>query len=208
MIEEVGGWDSHNVTEDADLGMRLARRGYRSELIPTVTYEEANCHTIAWVRQRSRWLKGYMATYLVHMRSPRRLLKELGARQFLGFQLLFLCTISQFLLAPFLWWLWGAALGLPHLLSNEIHAELLIVLTSTVVLAGSVNGAICILAAHKTNRPRLYPWIPPMLLYFPLATLAAYKGLLEMVMAPFYWDKTSHGKTTEATKHDLSSSDP
>lgn len=208
VIEEVGGWDSHNVTEDADLGMRLARRGYRTELIPTVTYEEANCHMIAWVRQRSRWLKGYMAIYLVHMRSPRHLFKELGALQFLGFQLLFLCTISQFLLAPFLWWLWGAAFGVPHPLIDEIHADLLIVLTSTVVLAGSVNGAIWIVAVHTTNRPRLYPWIPSMLLYFPLATLAAYKGLLEMVMAPFYWDKTSHGKTKEATKHDLSSSEP
>lgn len=205
VIEKVGGWDSHNVTEDADLGMRLARRGYRTELIPTVTYEEANCQMIAWVRQRSRWLKGYMATYLVHMRSPRRLLKELGARQFIGFQLLFLCTISQFLLAPFLWWLWGAALGLPHPLSDKVHSDFLIMLTATLVLAGSVNGVIWIVAVHQTNRPRLYPWIPSMLLYFPLATLAAYKGLLEIVMAPFYWDKTTHGKTTEATDHSLSS---
>ncbi|SMP19870.1 glycosyltransferase family 2 protein [Shimia sagamensis] len=204
VIEEVGGWDSHNVTEDADLGMRLARRGYRTELINTITQEEANCRPIAWVRQRSRWLKGYMATYLVHMRSPRQLLRELGPRQFLGFQVLFLCTISQFLLAPFLWLLWGAAFGLPHPMTDILSHNAMLVLVTTLLLSGTTNGALWIAAAHISNRPRLYPWVLSMWLYFPLATLAAYKGLVEMLVAPFYWDKTSHGKTVEAIDHDLS----
>lgn len=204
LIEEVGGWDSHNVTEDADLGIRLARRGYRTELIPTITKEEANCHTIAWIRQRSRWLKGYLATYLVHMRSPLKLWRDLGPRQFLGFQTLFLCTLSQFLLAPFLWILWGAAFGLPHPLGTALSREFILTLTAVLLLSGATNGALWIAAAHKSNRPRLYPWTLSMLFYFPLATLAAYKGLIEMVIAPFYWDKTSHGKTSEATEHGLS----
>ncbi|KPA20092.1 hypothetical protein shim_35900 [Shimia sp. SK013] len=38
-----------------------------------------------------------------------------------------------------------------------------------------------------------------MVLYFPLATLAAFKALIELVVAPYYWDKTEHGKTAEAT---------
>ena len=59
---ELGGWDAHNVTEDADLGLRLARHGYRTELVATVTQEEANCRALPWVRQRSRWLKGYAMT--------------------------------------------------------------------------------------------------------------------------------------------------
>lgn len=201
LIEEVGGWDSHNVTEDADLGIRLARRGYRTELIPTTTKEEANCHTIAWIRQRSRWLKGYMATYIVHMRSPRQLWRDLGPRQFLGFQTLFLCTISQFLLAPFLWLMWGAAFGMPHPLSSAIPRETFLVLITALLLSGTANGALWIIAVNKSKRPSLYQWIPSMMLYFPLATLAAYKGLVEMVFAPFYWDKTSHGKTDEARDH-------
>ncbi len=204
LIEEVGGWDSHNVTEDADLGIRLARRGYRTELIPTVTKEEANCHVIPWIRQRSRWLKGYMATYIVHMRNPRQLWRDLGPRQFLGFQTLFLCTICQFLLAPFLWLLWGAAFGLPHPLTNTLPRETLLILVATLLLSATTNGALWITAVHKSNRPRLYPWILSMLFYFPLATLAAYKGLIEMVLAPFYWDKTSHGKTAEAIDHSTS----
>ncbi len=202
VIETVGGWDSHNVTEDADLGMRLARHGYRTELLESVTQEEANCRPIAWVRQRSRWLKGYMATYLVHMRAPRRLWRELGPRQFLGFQLLFLCTLSQFLLAPFLWSLWAAALGAPHPLSVLLPSEMLILLASALFLSGVTNGALWIFAVHASKRAPLYPWTLTMAFYFPLATLAAYKGLIEMLVAPFYWDKTSHGKTAEATGHD------
>jgi cellulose synthase/poly-beta-1,6-N-acetylglucosamine synthase-like glycosyltransferase len=70
-LEQLGRWDAHNVTEDADLGVRLARHGYVTELIPTVTYEEANCRPWRWVRQRSRWLKGFMITYCVHMKNLR-----------------------------------------------------------------------------------------------------------------------------------------
>jgi len=72
-LEKLGGWDAHNVTEDADLGFRLARHGYRTEMLHTVTGEEANCHLWPWIKQRSRWLKGYMTTYLVHMRRPVQL---------------------------------------------------------------------------------------------------------------------------------------
>ncbi|MEZ5767898.1 MAG: glycosyltransferase family 2 protein [Paracoccaceae bacterium] len=112
--KRLGGWDAHNVTEDADLGIRLARHGYRTELIDTVTKEEANCRPWPWVKQRSRWIKGYAMTWGVHMRAPGRLLDELGPRKFLGVQALFLGTLSQFLLAPFLWSFWLLALGLPH----------------------------------------------------------------------------------------------
>jgi cellulose synthase/poly-beta-1,6-N-acetylglucosamine synthase-like glycosyltransferase len=85
ILEELGGWDAHNVTEDADLGVRLARKGYKTELVSTVTYEEANCKAWPWVKQRSRWLKGFLITYFVHMRRPRRLLSDLGLRRFFGF---------------------------------------------------------------------------------------------------------------------------
>ena len=77
-LREVGGWDPYNVTEDADLGMRLARFGYRSEMIDSTTYEEAPAHFGSWLRQRTRWFKGWMQTWLVHMRQPRRLLRDLG----------------------------------------------------------------------------------------------------------------------------------
>ena len=94
-LERLGAWDAHNVTEDADLGLRLARHGYRTELIATVTGEEANCRTWPWVRQRSRWLKGYAMTWAAHMRAPVALWRDLGTRRFVGVQVLFLGTLVQ-----------------------------------------------------------------------------------------------------------------
>ena len=73
VLREVGAWDPYNVTEDADLGMRLARFGYRIGVIDSTTYEEAPARSRPWLRQRTRWFKGWMQTWLVHMRSPRRL---------------------------------------------------------------------------------------------------------------------------------------
>ncbi len=98
--------DAWNVTEDADLGVRLARRGYRTEIIETTTDEEANCRALPWVKQRSRWLKGYAMTWAVHMRDPAALYRDLGAWRFWGFQVQFLGALSQYLLAPILWSFW------------------------------------------------------------------------------------------------------
>ena len=111
-LEEVGAWDAHNVTEDADLGMRLARFGYLTKVIDTTTKEEASAHPIQWVRQRSRWLKGYLMTYAVHMRRPRQLLRDLGPWQFIGFQAHFLTAILHFTLAPLLWVFWLVLFGI------------------------------------------------------------------------------------------------
>jgi len=76
------------VTEDADLGIRLARLGYRSTVIASTTYEEAPAHWRPWLRQRTRWFKGRLQTWLVHMRAPRRLLRDLGAAGFATFHLI------------------------------------------------------------------------------------------------------------------------
>ncbi len=87
-LREVGGWDPYNVTEDADLGMRLARFGYRCGVIDSTTYEEAPADTRRWLNQRSRWYKGWMQTWLVHMREPMQIFRELGLAGFLTFQLI------------------------------------------------------------------------------------------------------------------------
>ena len=85
ILRKIGGWDAYNVTEDADLGMRLARFGYRSDVIDSTTHEEAPADIRRWLGQRTRWLKGWMQTWLVHMREPRRLFRELGLGGFLTF---------------------------------------------------------------------------------------------------------------------------
>ncbi|PSL18868.1 glycosyltransferase [Shimia abyssi] len=199
-IEHVGGWDAHNVTEDADLGYRLARFGYRTELMRTVTQEEANCHPIAWVRQRSRWLKGFMVTYLVHMRRPRQLWRDLGPRKFIGFHMVFMTTLTQFVLAPLIWSFWGAAFGLQHPLTNHVGPHAIAIAGFLLICAGILSSAIALTSVMGQGRERLYPWVLTMTLYFPLATVAAYKALIELLVAPYYWDKPAHGKTAEATE--------
>ena len=192
-IEAVGGWDAHNVTEDADLGLRLARAGYRTELIDSVTMEEANARAWPWVRQRSRWLKGYAMTWRVHMADPVALWRDIGGWRFFGVQVLFLGTFSQFLLAPVLWSLWLVLLGLPHPLDGVVPPAALWTLGLTFLVAEAASLAVAALAVRRSGRPWLALWAPAMQVYFPLATLAAWKALSETLTRPFYWDKTSHG---------------
>jgi cellulose synthase/poly-beta-1,6-N-acetylglucosamine synthase-like glycosyltransferase len=192
-LEQLGGWDAHNVTEDADLGMRLARLGYTTELVDTVTQEEANCRVWPWIKQRSRWIKGYAMTYGVHMRDPVRLWRELGPRRFAGFQIVFLGTLSHLVLAPVLWSYWAFAFGLGHPLAAAMPVWMIWAMFITFVASEAVSIAAGMIAVATPGRRFLTPWVPTLHFYFPLASLAALKGLGEIVRRPFYWDKTSHG---------------
>ena len=192
-LESLGGWDAHNVTEDADLGIRLARHGYRTELIDSTTEEEANCRALPWIKQRSRWLKGYMMTYTVHMRAPRLLFQQLGWWKFAGFQVFFLTTLTQFLLAPVLWSFWIVPLGFYHPILAALPDWLQTMIFGTLLLSEGTLLAITILGM-RLSPTRLNPlWAPMLHFYFPLGALASYKAAWEMVSKPFYWDKTSHG---------------
>src|SRR5205823_5607034 len=105
ILRRVGAWDAYNVTEDADLGMRLARAGYRAAVIESSTYEEAPARYGAWLRQRTRWFKGWMQTWAVHMSTPLRLVRDLGFSGFLTFQLVVGGNVLAALLHPiFLVW--------------------------------------------------------------------------------------------------------
>ena len=192
-LEQLGGWDAHNVTEDADLGFRLARHGMRTEMISTTTGEEANCHPLPWIRQRSRWLKGYMVTYLVHMRSPRLLLRQLGLWRFIGYQTHFVTALSQFLLAPVLWSFWLVLFGLPHPLDGTLSPALLTGIAGTFLMVELLTIATGLLAVSGPAHRHLMFWVPTLQFYFPLGVLAAYKAVFELIFAPFYWDKTAHG---------------
>jgi len=193
-LESLGGWDAHNVTEDADLGIRLARRGYRTELIDTVTREEANCRAVPWVKQRSRWIKGYAITWAVHMRRPRQLLAELGPRKFFGFQLLFLGSLSQFMLAPLLWSFWAVLLGLPHPIAAAMPPVMFWSMVGVFIFSELFTIAVGTLAVWGRDHRFLVKWVPTLHVYWPLATLAAIKAMVELVTKPFYWDKTQHGR--------------
>ncbi|MEM6387861.1 MAG: glycosyltransferase family 2 protein [Pseudomonadota bacterium] len=193
-LENLGRWDAHNVTEDADLGLRLARRGYRCGFLPTVTEEEATDTLPAWLRQRSRWIKGYAMTWAVHMRDPLHLLGELGWMRFLGVQVLFLGTLSQFLLAPLLWSFWLILFGIPHPITSIAPWEAVVALAALFFFCEVVTLLTSAMAVARPKHRWLIKWVPLMHFYFPLAAIASWKGFAEMLSRPFYWDKTAHGK--------------
>jgi len=110
-LEKLGGWDAHNVTEDADLGIRIARMGMTTEMLDSTTWEEANSEIVPWIKQRSRWLKGYLMTWAVHMRDPIGLFREIGFWPFVAFHIILLGGVMSYLSMPFLWALWVGKLG-------------------------------------------------------------------------------------------------
>lgn len=201
ILEKLHGWDAHNVTEDADLGIRLARAGYRTALISSVTLEEANNAPWAWIKQRSRWLKGYLITYLTHMRRPIRLLFELGLWKYLGFQAFFLSSISQYMLAPLVWSCMLLYLGFPEAMARIIPAHMLGWLMLAFVAMWCLSTLVYCLAVSGRHHRHLIPWTLGMSVYMTLGTLAIYKGAWELIRRPFYWDKTAHGHAQGAQAH-------
>ena len=192
-LEQVGAWDAHNVTEDADLGVRLARQGYRTEMLPTTTHEEANCRLRPWVRQRSRWIKGHILTWIVHMRSPRALWRDLGPMGFLGYQVVFLGAQSQVLLAPVMWSFWLILAGLPHPVQGLLPPAAITAVVALFVLSELLVMAVAVVGLSRTRHRGLWRAVPFLHLYHPLGAIAGWRAVWEAVVNPFYWAKTSHG---------------
>lgn len=198
-LRTLGGWDSFNVTEDLDLGMCIARRGWRVEILDSVTWEEANSRVGNWIRQRSRWLKGYMQTYLVHMRSPVRLWRELGTGNFLAFQLLVGGTPVMTLLNPVLW-----ALTLTYVLTGSplIHelfpAPVFYVGIASMVVGNFAFVYYLVTGSMLLGHHRNTKWMLLAPLYWLLMSCAAWKAALQLVARPHYWEKTAHGLVEEA----------
>lgn len=193
VLEAVGAWDAHNVTEDADLGFRLARFGYRTEMVATTTMEEANCDPRAWVPQRSRWLKGYAMTWATHMRRPRALLADLGWGGFLTFQILLLGGLTAYLAAPVFWVLWLGWLGVEMAVFQAAHPLVWMGVFGSLLLGQVVMLLVALRAVAARPRVHLLPWVMTLPLYWPLGALAAYRAVTEMFTKPFHWAKTKHG---------------
>lgn len=193
VLEAVGAWDAHNVTEDAELGLRLARSGYLTEIVETTTFEEANAAVLPWVIQRSRWLKGYLMTYGAAMRRPAILLRDLGAWRFAWLQIQFVGAVLGFLTAPLLWSFMVKPFGIWHPLDAVLSPFAYGVL-ATVMLVGLLGSiAISVYACRAKHLRHLRPITPFVEPYYLFGTIAAWIGLFELMVKPFFWAKTTHG---------------
>ncbi len=193
-LRELGAWDPHNVTEDADLGMRLYKRRWTTAVIDSTTFEEANCDLYNWIRQRSRWVKGYIQTYLVHMRDPLRLYRQVGLKAFISFQFVVGGTFFGYLVNP-LYWLLTVAWFLFHLgIVREIFPAPIFYLGSIGLYVG--NFAFTYLNVAGCLRREYYDMVKYALLspiYWAFMSVAAWKGFLQLFYRPSYWEKTHHG---------------
>jgi cellulose synthase/poly-beta-1,6-N-acetylglucosamine synthase-like glycosyltransferase len=200
-VRELGAWDPYNVTEDADLGVRLARAGYRTAMFNSTTYEEANSDLANWVRQRTRWLKGWMQTWLVHMRDPGPLFKELGPWGFLSFQSVIGGTIFIALANPILWtlttvWFIGRWAEIEALFPGPAFY-----LTAVSLYLGNFLFAYlyalgaALRGYHTAVR---YGLLAPV--YWFLLSVAAWRALFHLFIRPFHWEKTAHGLHLQTEK--------
>lgn len=193
-LQAVGGWDPYNVTEDADLGFRLARFGYETGTLDSITYEEANVRLGNWINQRTRWLKGFLQTWLVHTRQPGILIQELG----LAGAWVFLCStfavFASALLYPVFLVLTLRLLTFAPPSENTDLYSLMVSLSIAVSILGyglAAHGAR--LALRKKAITGWTLTICSLPLYWVLIGIAAWRALWEFTVQPFQWNKTRHG---------------
>jgi glycosyltransferase XagB len=195
VLRELNGWDPFNVTEDADLGIRLTQKGYRVGVIESTTFEEANVAIGNWIRQRSRWIKGYMITFLVHTRRPVHLVRSTGIGGALGFAFFVGGTVVSALVNPFSWAMLVAWAFLAHTPGfDRLFPPVLRYMGLFNLLAG--NGLfvyLTMLAPLRRKWVDLVPFSLTVVAYWALMSVAAYKALWQLIYKPFYWEKTTHG---------------
>lgn len=189
-LRAVGGWDAWNVTEDADLGFRLAAEGYTMGVLQSPTWEAAPDSLRAWIPQRTRWIKGFMQTFGVHSRAP--------PHWSTGATLSFAITLGAAIVAALLhgpliaWALVSTALGL-----IETGAPWLSPSDGALLAAGWVGaglaGVIGLRRAGLPVRLRDLLFLP---VYWPLHSVAAAHALVQLLDRPYHWDKTPHAART------------
>ncbi|HNM83719.1 MAG TPA: glycosyltransferase [Mycobacterium sp.] len=202
IVDKIGAWDPYNVTEDADLGLRIAASGYFTAVIESQTLEEANSDAINWIRQRSRWYKGYLQTWLVHIRQPLKLYRILGPRSFLRFNLVLAGTPViavlnlAFWLITILWFL-----GQPALVGAVFPSYIYFPALLALVLGNAATLYMNMIALREDDRADLLTAALTVPAFWLMMSIAAAKGLYQLVRNPSYWEKTFHGldkKTADA----------
>ena len=189
-LREIGGWDSYNVTEDADIGLRFARRGHRVGTLRSVTWEAAPERPGIWLNQRTRWLKGWMVTYVVHTRRPLLLLADLGPWRFAFFQVFFLSMIA----APLLHLAFVAGLAAPLLFPARPDMPLEQAWPFLAVFVIGNSAAFLVNLVGLVRRRMAYLWASQLLLplYWLLVAIATVRAAGQFLRRPDYWAKTPH----------------
>lgn len=204
VLRRIHAWDAWNVTEDADLGLRLARLGYAVADLPSTTHEEAPARLRAWLAQRARWMKGWMQVCITHTREPLTALRQLGADGMLGVTATLAGTVLTALFFPL--FLIASVLSLTDgslFIADGLLGRAFAAIGLTLFIAGCLAMLLPALIGLKRRKLlRLAPYAALMPLYFTLISVATWLGVVELVRSPFRWNKTEHGlaRTSEAAR--------
>ncbi len=194
-LRDIGGWDAWNVTEDADLGFRLCRNGYRIDTINSSTFEEAPVRLKAWLGQRKRWLKGWMQTLIVHTRNPAALVREIGLQQSVALLSTLFGTVIGALAAPayLIFMMKVLIFGVEFERQNTLSQ--LIIWFGILVCAVGIGSMLWAALLGLARRDRLDQilWVAALPLYYMLVSVAAWLALIELIRNPYFWFKTEHG---------------
>ncbi|MBI4067724.1 glycosyltransferase [Candidatus Gottesmanbacteria bacterium] len=195
-LKNLKGWDPFNVAEDCDLGIRLFQEGYKTAIIDSTTFEEANSQVGNWLRQRSRWLKGYLQTYFVHMKDPVRLLRKQGLHAFV-FQLVVGGKIAFMLINPFLWLATISYFTLFHIVGPAIEAvypsKVFYMAATSLVVGNFLQLYNYMIGTAKREHYSVIKYIFLVPFYWLLVSIGAGLASFQLIFKPHYWEKTVHG---------------
>lgn len=193
----LNGWDAFNVTEDADLGIRLVKNGKRTAIIDSTTYEEANSSLPNWFNQRTRWIKGYIQTYFVHSRDLKGFKFTFREPHLLTFQLVIGGKIFSMLVNPLMWaltvsyFIFRASIG--DIVESFFPAPVLYIAFFSLVFGNFLYLYYYMIGAAKRNQWEIIPYILFTPFYWLCMSISAFRAVWEFVLKPFYWSKTRHG---------------
>ncbi|MBI2611535.1 glycosyltransferase [Candidatus Gottesmanbacteria bacterium] len=196
VLRKLHGWDPFNVTEDADLGTRLFKEGKKTAIFDSTTLEEANSNAINWLRQRSRWIKGYIQTYFVHMRNPLEFIKNHGLHAFF-FQLVVGGKIAFMLINPFLWAATISYFTLFAIVGPTIERLYPTAIFYMGIISLVFGNFLCLyyymIGCAKRGHFSLIKYVYIVPLYWLLVSLSAVIAVIQLIVKPHYWEKTHHG---------------
>lgn len=200
------GWDPFNVTEDADLGVRLFREGFKTAIIDSTTLEEANSKLGNWFRQRSRWIKGYMQTYLVQMRNPISFVRQNGIHA-LFFQLTVGGKIAFMFINPFLWVATISYFALNHIVGPTIEslypAPIFYMAIISLIFGNFMFMYYYMIGCAKREHWSLIKYVFLIPFYWLAISFAAAVAAYQLITKPHYWEKTVHGFHHAKVESDL-----